>query len=172
MPLRNRLIPALAMLLLAAPAAADLPPPPPDYPSHRDAGVCNQQQLRQELSAYNHERLRLAEVLRHLATVEPLQPATHERLLGYAAHLDEMRQKLPDPDPDSNAFRNFDFQLGMTLTAIALFLNSADDQLAALFTAERDDPASHLGRYLAELEVSRATYMDHLDSARSTDCRS
>ena len=158
----------LGILLCAAslPGATDgMPPIPDDYPSHLNVGECSQDKLEEKLQHYNETRLALSEVLRHMADDQAMQPSARARLIGYAEHLEDMRKHLPPPDPDSNEFRNFDFQLGMTLTSMAVFLNTEDTDLAERFTTDREDPGSELGMYLARLEGSRQHYMQGLDQA-------
>ena len=157
---------------LAGGAVADIGSDvPADYPSHVGIGDCNLHDVRAKLQDYNHRRLEIAAVLRHIAEDQPMAAETQRELLGYAANLEELRTRLPDPDPDSNAFRNFDLRLGLTFTSIALFLNSNDEQLSERFFRDRDDPNSELGKYLARLDLSRQQYLDGLQVARDGDCR-
>lgn len=146
----------------SASLAGGIPPVPASYPSHQAVGDCLRNSLRERLQDYNETRLALSVVLRHMAEDPAIQPEARARLIGYAANLETMRDHLPPPDPDSDAFRNFDFQLGITLTAMTLFLNTGDPGLTERFVTDRDDPASELGVYLAELESSRQDYMERL----------
>lgn len=160
------------LLSLAGGAVADgRPPVPADYPSHSQVGGCNLDDVRVKLQDYNHRRLDIATVLRHLAEEQSMGTETKKELLGFAANLEEMRTRLPDPDPDSDAFRNFDFHLGLTFTSMALFLNSKDERLTERFVHDRDDPNSELGKYLARLDLSRQQYLDGLQAARDGGCR-
>ena len=147
------------------------PAVPSDYPSHSRIGECYQQSVRRKLQDYNLARLDLAPILRHFADEQPMSPEAQHRLRGFAANLEDMRSHLPEPDPDSSAFRNFDFHLGLTFTSMTLFLNTKDERLTRRFTADRDNPNSELGQYLARLDVSRQQYMDGLEAARNGDCR-
>lgn len=147
------------------------PAVPKNYPSHSRIGDCYQQSVQRKLQDYNLARLDLAPVLRHLADDQPMSAEAHHQLLGFAANLEDMRDRLPEPDPDSSAFRNFDFHLGLTFTSMTLFLNTEDERLIERFTADRDNPNSELGRYLARLDVSRQQYMEGLRAARDGDCR-
>lgn len=151
--------------------ADGMPPIPADYPSHLQVGECNRQHLSRQLQDYNETRLALSVVLRNMAVDPAIQPHARELLIGYAANLENMRAHLPPPDPDSNEFRNFDFQLGITLTAMTLFLNSEDPGLAERFVADRDNPDSELGLYLVKLDNSRTHYMDELAASRQSDCQ-
>lgn len=148
------------------------PDVPEDYPSHKRIGSCNQGTLSRHLQHYNETRLDVADVLRHMADDQETSPKARSQLLGYAENLDQMRRQLPPPNPDSNEFQNFDFQLGITLTSMTLFLNTEDEQLAQRFVSDRDDPDSELGIYLVRLEDSRMRYMDRLAESRESDCRS
>jgi hypothetical protein len=76
-----------------------------------------------------------------------------------------MAAATPEPDPDSYAFRNFDFRVGLSFAAVAAYLND-NDALAARFHADRLDPETTVGRYLARLDVSRKTYEKSLKRAR------
>lgn len=151
--------------------AFELPPVPDDYPSHMKVGNCSREQLRHQLQDYNETRLALSAVLRQFAVDPAIQPDSRDRLIGYAANLEDKLEHLPPPNPDSDAFRNFDFHLGMTLTAIALFLNSEDPVLTERFVADRDDPDSELGIYLTELNSSRQRYEDRLATSRQPECQ-
>lgn len=159
------------ILLLSGTALADgLPSVPSDYPSHQRVGSCNQGDLGERLQAYNETRLQLAEILRDMATEPGASAAARSRLDSYADSLDKMRFSLPPPNPDSAAFRNFDFRLGMLLTSITLFLNTEDEHLAARFIHDRDDPNSPLGQYLVRLDHSRSTYTDKLAASQNAAC--
>lgn len=161
-----------ALSLAAGLAFAHEPPPvPTDYPSHRQIGSCTSQAtLREGLQAYNVARLEVADVLRNLSTEDGIAEDSRTQLLAYADQFDDMRRRMPDPDPDSNEFRNFDFQIGLAFASMAVFLNTKDQALADRFFRERDRPASNVGRYLAHLERSRVRYTSELDRARSADC--
>lgn len=153
-------------------AVADgMPDIPSDYPSHRQIGECNMNRVRQQLSAYNEDRLALSIIIRHLAEDQGINAEARERLLGFASSLDTMRSHLPDPNPDSDEFRNFDFRLGMTLTSMLIFINTSDPILTTRFTEARDNPASELGVYLTKLDASRTTYLDGLAAANKADCK-
>lgn len=166
-----RMLLLAGLLACAGVTCADgLPPVPPDYPSHQRAGSCDQATLRERLQAYNETRLQLAAVLRDLASEPTAARYARDRLAGYADNLDAMRRSLPEPDPDSADFRNFDFRLGIMLTSMTLFLNTEDEHLAARFVRDRDNPASELGRYLARLDRSRSAYMDKLAAAQAAAC--
>jgi hypothetical protein len=159
-------------LALSGPTLADgLPAVPKDYPSHNQVGGCNLEALRTKLQNYNHTRLDISTVLRHMAEEQPMSTEAQHRLLGFVDNLENMRAHLPEPDPDSTAFHNFDFHLGLTFTSMALFLNTEDERLTERFSADRDDPNSELGRYLARLDISRKEYMDGLQAARTGECR-
>lgn len=169
---RHPVIWLLPILCLAqAQSHADgIPPVPADYPSHVQVGDCTRAGLEGRLQAYNETRLELAAVLRKLADEADASPAATMRLRGYAESLDEMRDQIPAPDPDSDAFRNFDFRLGIMLTSMTLFLNTADEKLTRRFEQDRDDPNSALGLYLVHLEQTRSAYMDGLTASRTVDC--
>lgn len=150
--------------------ADDMTKVPKDYPSHDVLGNCftaqQIQPLQQKLVRYNETRLEISTVLRKLADEYKLTGDTRQRLLGFAETFEQMKKELPKPDPDSAAFRNFDFKLGMALTAMQIFLNTNTDT-AERFYNDRDNKTSELGIYLAALDNSRETYMDSLKSAES-----
>ena len=161
----------LLSIALAARAPADgMTTVPDDYPSHRMIGECSLQSVRKMLQDYDVTRLEVSTVLRHLADEQPMSATARSRLLGFAANLEAMRARLPEPDPDSAAYRNFDFRLGLTFTSIALFLNDEDESLVQRFFADRDDPDSELGKYLVRLDLSRQQYLDGLRVAKATKC--
>ena len=166
--MRRAALLALAGLLASVQVAAEgMPPVPKDYPSHSLAGSCYQASLSEQLQSHNITRLQLADIMRRMAD----EPAARDRLMGYADNLDGMRDHLPPPDPDSHEFRNFDFQLGITLTAMTLFLNTEDEHITRRFTRDRDDPQSELGLYLVRLEQTREQYMHALAVSRETGCK-
>ncbi|MDZ7754203.1 MAG: hypothetical protein U5S82_21845 [Gammaproteobacteria bacterium] len=166
----------LAALLAGATTGlvwADVAPRlPADYPSHRLAGECDKgswltrrQSLEQHLDAYNHTRLEVAAMLRQIVAEYDLEAATRQHLLSFAQTFEEMAAAMPAPDPDSNAFRNFDFRLGLSFAAVAAYLND-NEALAARFHADRLEPETTVGRYLARLDLSRDTYEASLERAR------
>lgn len=163
----------LLCIALAGPVQAEilLPPVPENYPSHVSVDGCSKRSLRAKLQAYNHTRLDVAKVLRGFADKQPMSADARLKLIGFADNLDEMRARLPDPDPDSTAFQNFDFRMGLAFSSINLFLNTEDERLTQRFFADRDDPNSQLGRYLARLDLIRQQYFDGLEAARDADCR-
>jgi hypothetical protein len=161
----------VAGLLAGSNATADaIPPVPADYPSHKMAGNCNQKVLGDRLQHYNETRLQVADVIRHLAQEPKTAEPAKVRLLSYADNFDDMRKRMPAPNPDSPEFQNFDFQLGFALTSMVLFLNTEDEHLAERFFRDRDNPDSELGIYLARLDESRKRYMDHLALTTADDC--
>lgn len=164
------LLPILLLLTVTVSHADGMPPVPDDYPSHNRFGDCSRNALERRLQVYNETRLDLARVLRTMADEVNAAPLVKTRLRGYADSLDDMRREMPAPDPDSDAFRNFDFRLGMMLTSMTLYLNTEDAQLTQRFLDDRDNPDSALGRYLARLDHSRSQYMDGLSESPETDC--
>lgn len=152
-------------------AIADARPEvPQNYPSHMEISGCSLETLSEHLQHYNVTRLELAGILRHLADDKSISPKAKNQLQGYAKNLDRMRQNLPEPNPDSDDFRNFDFQLGIALTSMTLFLNIEDENLTKRFVSERDNPESILGVYLTQLEDSRKQYMDGLSESKEQKC--
>ncbi len=171
------LAPTLLAALLAGaalgPAAADQAPRlPADYPSHQLAGECDKDSwlakrhaLEQDLDSYNRARLEVAGMLRQIVSEYDLATTTGEQLLNFAHNFEEMAAAMPEPDPDSDEFRNFDFRVGLSFAAVAAYLND-NDALAARFHADRLDPETTVGRYLTRLDVSRNTYQESLERAR------
>ena len=148
--------------------ADGIPAVPEDYPSHKALGNCYTaqqiEQIRQQLTEYNHTRLAVSAVLRTLADKYKLTGEARTKLIGFAQNFEQMEKELPSPDPDSDNFRNFDFKLGLTFTALTVFLNSHVDT-AELFYIDRENKNSELGVYLAELDSSREIYMSSLKPA-------
>lgn len=136
------------------------------------AGSCDKESLQQHLHHYNVTRLQLSEVLRYFADDQPMQQKTREQLQAYARNLEEMQQKLPKADPSTDEFANFDFHLGLTLTAMTVFLHTAEEPLQVRFETDRDEPNSRLGVYLARLEESRTAYETELAATKSGKCTS
>lgn len=159
-------------LYSAASAHEGRPQVPADYPSHLRALDCgssaNLQSLRDKLDDYNLIRLQVATVLRTFADKYELSGPTRKNLLAFAQNFEQMQEHLPDPDPDSDAFRNFDFKVGLAFTALTVFLNTEDESLAGHFYSDRENPGSELGVYLAALDNSRNDYMTALAHVNST----
>ena len=147
-----------------------IPQVPKDYPSHKALGKCYPTQqiqtIRQQLAEYNVTRVKVSSVLRLMADKYKLSGDTRQRLVGFAENFEKMEKNMPDPDPDSDHFRNFDFQLGLSFTALTVFLNT-NDETAAQFTDDRNNSSSDLGVYLAELDNSREIYMSSLKPVSS-----
>ena len=147
-----------------------IPQVPEDYPSHKALGKCYTTQqineIRQQLAEYNVTRVRVSSVLRLMADKYELSDDTRLSLLGFAENFEKMEKNMPDPDPDSDNFRNFDFQLGLSFTALTVFLNT-NDETAEQFTNDRNNSSSDLGVYLAELDNSREIYMSSLKPVSS-----
>lgn len=120
--------------------------------------TCDNVKHHQMLGAYNQTRLDLSKVLQHMADTQPMAADTRVLLTGYIDNLEQKRQQMPEPDPESDAFKNFDFSLGLTLTSVTLFLHSRDEQLKQRFLNDRDNPNSQLGQYLMTLNKSREAY--------------
>ena len=131
---------------------------------------CNKLEVQQHLAHYNNTRLDLTKVLQQIADTQTMSDPARKLLLGYIDTLDNMRANLPEPDPDSSAFKNFDFTLGLTLTSVTLFLHDNDEQLTQRFMADRDNPNSELGQYLIRLDKSRTAYTDNLALYQETKC--
>ncbi|MCW8944098.1 MAG: hypothetical protein OQL27_04930 [Sedimenticola sp.] len=120
--------------------------------------ACDLNALQQTLGNYNRTRLDLSKVLQHIADTQPMADDTLKLLHGYIANLDEKRQQMPEPIPQSDEFKNFDFSLGLTLTSVTLFLHNRDEKLKQRFFTDRDNPNSTLGQYLTTLNQSRDAY--------------
>jgi len=145
--------------------ADGIPPVPKDYPSHKALGKCYTskqiQEIRQQLAEYNLTRVEVSIVLRQMADKYKLSDATHQRLIGFAESFEKMKKEIPAPNPDSDNFRNFDFQLGLSFTALTVFLNT-NDETSTKFLADRNNANSDLRLYLDELDSSREIYMSSL----------
>ena len=114
---------------------------PDDYPDHEQATGCTGpgsiEDLQEKLQEYNITRVQVSEVLYSMAHSYKLEGEVREGLVAFAEHFERMSTELPTPDPGSDEFRNFDFQLGLTLTAVTVFLNTRDDSLTQQFQASR-----------------------------------
>jgi len=142
----------------------------PHLSAEQLAASCDKDSLYSHLHEYNLVRLQLAEVLRFLADDQPMDEKTRTQLIAYAGNLDEMKTRLPNPDPSSTEFANFDFHLGLTLTAMTVFLHTSEDSLRQRFESDRDDASSRLGTYLARLDKHRAAYETDLKAAVTGEC--
>ena len=150
--------------------ADGIPPVPKDYPSHKALGNCYTTQqikeIRQQLAEYNVTRVKVSTVLRAMSEKYKLTDDTRQSLLGFAESFEKMEKNMPAPDPDSDNFRNFDFQLGLSFTALTVFLNT-NDETSAQFTDDRNNSSSDLGLYLTELDSSREIYTSSLKPVSS-----
>jgi hypothetical protein len=117
--------------------------------------------MEEALDAYNHSRVAIGAMLRELSTEFDLEGEEQRQVLAFATTFDELARQVPDPRPDSEAFRNFDYRVGMSFAAVAVYLN-AHDALSAQFHRSRKDPESTVGRYLAGLDARRQAYSDLL----------
>ena len=154
------------LITLSTSISADgIPAVPKDYPSHKALGKCytsqQNQEIQQQLAEYNITRVEVSTVLRQMADKYKLTSATRLRLVGFAESFETMEKEMPEPNPDSDEFRNFDFKLGLSFTALTVFLNT-NDETATPFNDDRNNSKSDLGVYLAELDNSRETHMSSL----------
>ena len=145
---------------------ADRDPVPDDYPSHNQATGCTTD-LQQKLQAYNVTRVQVGDVLHNMADNYKLEAKVREGLQDFAENLTQMGKELPQPDPDSDEFRNFDFKFGLALTAVTVYLNTRDESLTRQFQSDQHNPDSVLGVYLTELDLTREAYMTGLDASSS-----
>jgi hypothetical protein len=142
---------------------------PEDYPDHtQHTEGCKQPvnivDLQTRLHDYNVARVQVADVLYNMAESYNLDTEVSDRLLSFAALFRKMGAELPQPDPGSDEFRNFDFKLGLSLTAVTVFLNSRDESLTRQFKADQNNPDSNLGIYLTRLDDSRESYTSGLEN--------
>lgn len=164
-----RLITAILCLVASTAVLADRNVIPDDYPDHTPKTVgCTQPEsiieLQKNLQDYNVTRVQVADVLYNMADSYNLNAEVNERLLGFAELFEEMSTELPQPDPSTDAFRNFDFKLGLSLTAVTVYLNTGDESLTRQFQADQINPDSKLGTYLTRLDHSRETYTNGLEN--------
>jgi hypothetical protein len=172
-----RIAPRLAIISLCCMAStavlAHKDAVPDDYPSHNQTTRCtepgNITDLRQKLNEYNATRVQVSEVLYTMVESYKLNGKVREGLLGFAELFEKMGNELPQPDPDSDEFRNFDFKLGLSLAAVVFYLNTSDESLTQQFQRDQQNPNSALGSYLAELDLSRDAYMSELEHSHSPD---
>jgi hypothetical protein len=115
--------------------------------------------MEEALDAYNHSRVGIGAMLRKVATEFDLEGEERSQVLAFATTFDQLAGQVPEPDPASEAFRNFDYRVGMSFAAVAVYLN-AHDALSEQFHRGRKDPESTVGRYLAGLDARRQAYND------------
>ncbi len=146
---------------------------PDDYPSHKKTDGCTEPggtaDLQQKLQEYNVTRVQVADVLYAMVDSYKLEGEVRKGLLGFAELFEQMGKDMPQPNPDSDEFRNFDFKLGLSLTAVTVYLNTSDESLTRRFQADQKNPDTVLGRYLTELDHSRDTYMAALKSIHKVE---
>jgi hypothetical protein len=146
---------------------------PDDYPSHEQATDCTGpgsiEDLQKRLQEYNISRVQVSEVLYSMADSYKLEGEVREGLVGFAEHFKKMGTELPAPDPGSDEFRNFDFEFGLSLTAVTVYLNTRDESLTEQFQADQKNPDSELGTYLATLDVSRDAYLAGVENLEDTE---
>jgi hypothetical protein len=164
-----RLITVILCLVASTAVLAHKNAVPDDYPDHtQHSDGCTQPvnivDLQTKLQDYNVARVQVADVLYSMADSYTLNAEVSERLLGFAALFEKLGTELPPPDPGSDAFRNFDFKLGLSLTAVTVYLSTEDESLTRQFKADQNNPDSKLGTYLTRLDRSRETYTSGLES--------
>ena len=166
---------AIISLCCAASTAvlADKDAVPDNYPSHNQTTRCTEPGsttvLRQKLNEYNVTRVQVSEVLYTMVESYKLNGEVREGLLGFAELFEKMGNELPQPDPDSDEFRSFDFKLGLSLAAVVFYLNTNDESLTQQFQRDQQNPNSALGSYLNDLDRSRGAYMAELEHSHSPD---
>ncbi|MFK8067730.1 MAG: hypothetical protein AB8D52_05755 [Gammaproteobacteria bacterium] len=149
-------------------AQADGPPiieSTPDKFSNCHTSI-QQENVKKDLTTYNIKRTEVANVLRILSDKYQLKGKSREKLLDFAATFDRLGGDLPEPDPYSSEFQNFDFTLGLSLTALTLFLNTNED-ITESFSLDRDNAESELGLYLADLNKCREKYQSSLKEVKA-----
>ena len=139
-----------------------------DYPDNNNYGCTqpgsNIANLQKSLQDYNVARVQVSDVLYSMADSYNLNAEVNEQLRGFADTFKKLSMELPQPDPNTTAFRNFDFKLGISLTAVTFFLNSGDESLTRQFKADQNNPESNLGTYLIKLDHSRENYTNQLEN--------
>lgn len=115
--------------------------------------------MEEALDAYNHSRVAIGAMLRKVATEFDLEGEEQRQVLAFATTFDQLAQQVPDPDPASEAFLSFDYRVGMSFAAVAVYLN-AHEALSEQFHRSRKDPESTVGTYLAGLDARRQAYSD------------
>lgn len=124
-----------------------------------------QEQVKEDLTTYNIKRTEVANVLRTMSDKYQLTDESRKKLLNFAATFDRLGSNLPEPDPYSNEFQNFDFTIGLSLTALTFFLNTNKD-ITESFSLDRENAESELGLYLADLDKSREKYLSSLKKVK------
>ena len=155
---------------------------PGQTPSIKDIGKCIKKtstsktvdtkslrkKMQDQLEAYNNIRFQMADVLRTMVNDYSLKGYIKERILGYATHFDDMSKSVPNLDPESAPFKNFDFRLGMSFASTAIFLNSTPD-VSELFKADQKDPNSPINQFAKKLDKESDAYFALLKQVRNVD---
>jgi lipoprotein NlpI len=129
------------------------------------------EKMQQQLKAYNDARFKMSDVLRAMVIDYSLQGYSKKRILSYAKHFEEMSNSIPNLDPDTAEYKNFDFRLGMSFASTVIFLNSTDDVLK-YFQSDQKNPKSNISKYVIEMDMEGEAYTSLLNELRKKDAAS
>ena len=121
-----------------------------------------------QLKAYNDIRYQMADVLCAMVDDYSLKGYSKKRVLGYASHFDDLSKNVPNLDPESATFQNFDFRIGMSFASTAIFLNSTPD-VSEHFKADQKGPNSDITKFVKKLDKESDAYFALLKQVRNAD---
>ena len=126
------------------------------------------EKLQHQLEAYNVARFKMSDVLRAMVVDYSLQGYSKKRLLSYAEHFEDMRNSIPNFNPNTAEYKNFDFRLGMSFASTVIFLNSTADVLEK-FQADQKNPESNINKYIVEIDKEEGKYTHLLNEFKKKD---
>ena len=129
------------------------------------------EKMQQQLHVYNEARFKMSDVLRAMVVDYSLQGYSRKRILGYAEHFQEMSENIPNLDPNTAEYKNFDFRLGMSFASTVIFLNSTKD-VEKHFQADQKNPESNISKYVVEMDKEEVTYSSLLNELIKKDAES
>jgi len=129
------------------------------------------EKMQKQLKDYNDARFQMADVLNAMVSDYSLQGYSKKRILGYAKHLKDISEKIPNLDPDTADYKNFDFQLGISFASTVIFLNTTDDVLKH-FKAEQDNPESNISKFVENMTKEEVAYKALLKELQEKDAAS
>ena len=126
------------------------------------------EKMQQQLKAYNEARFKMTDVLRAMVVDYSLEGYSKKRILSYAEHFEDMSNNIPNFDPDTAEYKNFDFRLGMSFASTVIFLNSTKD-VEKHFQADQKNPESNISKYVVEMDKEEVSYSSLLTKFRKKD---
>lgn len=124
--------------------------------------------MQMHLIEYNNARFKMADVLNAMVSDYSLQGYSKKRILGHAKYFRDMSKKVPNLDPDTADYKNFDFQIGMGFASTVIFLNSTDDVFEH-FKADQQNPESNISKFVKNMSEKEVVFKTLLEELRSKD---